>query len=170
MRRAAGRHAVPEAEHAFRFWRVRSGFLEGISSAFHLRQQWKPGVTTATTRCSVDPRHEAPAPDCVCGLYVVPDLPTAVGYIGLTTLGRQPSTPVALGAVLPIGPRRAASPRPLGDPPDTVRVGSAKIVGPLYVFPGDATLCASLAERYVVPVLPAATPDFRDWLSTLAEG
>jgi hypothetical protein len=158
---------MPDA-HAFRFWRVRGGFLEGVSFASHLRQQWTPGLTTATTRCSVDPAHEAPALDCVCGLYVVPDLAAAVGYLRLTSLGRQPSTPVAVGAVRPIGPRLPAWPRPFGDPPGTLRTGAAEIVGPLHVFPGDSTLCARLEERYGVPVTPAATSSFGDWLDQLA--
>jgi hypothetical protein len=46
---------VPDSERAFCFWRVRSGHLEGISAAAHLHQRWTPGLTTATTRCSVDP-------------------------------------------------------------------------------------------------------------------
>jgi hypothetical protein len=158
------------SEPAWRFWRVRSGRLEGISFAAHLRQTWGPGMNTATTRCSVDPTHEAPAPNCLCGMYVTETLPTAVAYLRRTTLRSQPSTPIAVGAVLPVGPRLPAYPWPMGDPAGTLRVGAAEVVGPLHVFPGHSALWTGLEARYGVPVSPAATSSFGEWLDTLAKG
>lgn len=158
----------PDAEPAWKFWRIRAGYLEGISFSSRVRQRWGPGVTTASTPCSVDPAHEAPAPDCMCGLYVLPDPPIAVAYLGRTTLGRQPSTPVAVGAVRPIGPRLPARPWPLGDPKSTLRVGAAEIAGPLHVFPGTDAMRDHVEQTYGVPVVAATAPDFREWLDRLA--
>ena len=157
---------------AFRFWRVRDGVLSGISAAAHLRQRWEPGLTRAAVRCSVDPAHEAPAPDCLCGLYVVPgDLPTVLDYLRRMTLGRAPSTPVAVGAVRTVGPRLPAYPWPLGDPPGTVRVGAAEILGPLHLYPGDEAAPARLAARYGVAVVAAdLSSAFPDWLARLTPG
>jgi len=69
-------------------------------------------------------------------MYARPDLATALGYLRRTTMGRRSSTPVAVGAVRPIDPQLPAFPWPFGDPAGTVRVGAAKIVGGLHLFPG----------------------------------
>jgi hypothetical protein len=156
------------ADPIFRFWRVRHGRLTGISRRSDLRQTWGPGVNVATTRCSVDPRHTPPEPRCLCGMYVLPDLATTLGYLRRTTLGREPSTPVVVGSVRPLGPAYRAHPWPWGDPAATLRIGAPELLGPLHLWPGDEALRTSLADFYGVPVLRTKPGRaFRDWLDDL---
>jgi hypothetical protein len=126
--------------HRPRAWRIGSGGCGTAGSTASLprplRQSRTPGVNTATRRCSVDASHRAPAPGCMCGMYVVPEVATALAYSRRTTLGRQPSTPVAMDAY----------PWPFGDPAGTVRVGAAAIVGSLYLYPGTDAM-----RRHVEP-------------------
>jgi hypothetical protein len=159
---------LPAYALAWRFWRVRAGRLDGVSALAIQRQTWGPGLNTVTTPCSMNPTHEAPAGNCQCGCYATETRASAVAYMARTTIGREPSTPVAVGAVRTVGPRRLAYPWPIGDPRETFRVGAAEIVGPLYLFPGTEVMRAHLERVYGVPVIASETPNFREWVEKLA--
>lgn len=155
-------------------WRVWNIDAAGVLRSPMGYEPWPDRTATATCRRD----HPAPAPDCECGIAVLPTLldmvrvHAATRAVMVRTLSAQldghllAQQRVVIGSVVWTGP---ALPDPHGVPTiPGFRVATAT-VHELFVPASVAPLTAMLIERYGVPVT-ASGVDGADWWSELAPG
>jgi hypothetical protein len=99
-------------------------------------------------------KHLAPAPECVCGIYVITSESEMWAFVRwafrVTRMFPGVSKLWVVGQVEYEGAALASLDR--SDPPSTLRVERARVVGPIVVLSGAEPLAAAIRDRYGVPV------------------
>jgi hypothetical protein len=130
----------------WRAWGVTSA--GGLERAFFhvLGPEWDAGWNQARCRTG----HPAPAPECWCGLHVITREADVWAFVAARFRpGRSKSC--AVGVVEYDG--AATWSLVPGDPPSTLRVERARVVGPVVVLPGAEALAPLIRQRYGVRVM-----------------
>ncbi len=118
----------------------------GRAFAYANKQDWFTGWNDAWCRAL----HQAPAPGCFCGLHLMTDEDDAWAF---ARARYQPgiSRPCVVGRVEYDGVALASP--DLSDPPSTLRVERARVVGPIVVLPEAEPFAAAIRDRYGVRMI-----------------
>ena len=167
----------------WRYWAAGKMDLDGeirpvlLSPAIR-NARWLDATThTSTCTAPLWARHAAPVgPECGCGIRIVRRLPNLIHYMRKRHQ-QEPGVDPLLGPCVAIGrvegwghiePGVPWRSKDIGDPSDTIRAESVRILGPLFFSPAIAVWQDDFHRYFPVQRRSSGLGTYQEWLTRIS--